>query len=84
MQWSYYKAVSKLIEEGKLDQSCLQDIVFNPGIGASGKESDLLSTTPADLANCNKLAWKYVIINGNIKQVSTPADVDKYIESKGK
>lgn len=84
VQWAYYKAVSKLIEEGKLGEECLQEIIFNPRIGGLSTENDLLSTTPADLANSEKLAWKYVIINGNIKSVSSRAEVDGFIRSKGK
>jgi hypothetical protein len=84
VQWAYYRAISQAIEDGNLDESRLQEIIFSPRIGASGTENDLLSTTPADLANCDKLSWKYVIINGNIKPVSSRADVDKFIKSKGK
>jgi hypothetical protein len=83
VQWAYYQAVSQLIREEKLGESCLQDIIFNPRI-TPGKENDLLSTTPADLANSDKLSWKYVIIDGNIQEVSSPAEVDRYIKSKGK
>ena len=83
VQWAYYRAISQAIEEGHLDESRLQEIIFNPRI-SSDKKNDLLSTTPADLADCEKLSWKYVIINGKIKPVSSRADVDKFIKSKGK
>jgi len=84
VQWAYYRAISQAIKDGNLEESRLQEIIFNPRIGAVGTENDLLSTTPADLANSDKLSWKYVIINGNIKPVTSRADVDKFIESKGK
>jgi hypothetical protein len=85
VQWAYYRAISQAIEEGHLDESRLDEIIFNPRKNALGKEENgLLSTTPADLANSEKLSWKYVIINKNIKAVSTPEEVEDFIKSKGK
>jgi hypothetical protein len=84
VQWAYYQAVSRITEEDNLDQSRLQEIIFSPRMGVSDQEGDLLSTTPADLATSDKLSWKYVIINGNIQEVSSPADVDGFIKFKGK
>jgi len=83
VQWAYYRAISQVIEEGHLDESRLQEIIFNPRI-SSDKKNDLLSTTPADLANSEKLSWKYVIINGKIEPVSSCAQVDEFIKSRGK
>lgn len=95
VQWAYYQAVSQVLDEDKQDKSPvpekddlvksrLDEIVFNPEKSAPDMENLLLSTTPADLANCDKLTWKYVIIDGDIKPVSTPEDVEDFIKSKGK
>ncbi len=84
VQWAYYQAISRIIEEDNLDPSRLQEIFFNPRIGATGTENDLLSTTPADLANSDKLSWKYVIKDGAVREVSSRAEVDKFLKSKAK
>ena len=49
-------------------------------------EDDLLSTTPADIANSDKLQWKYIIKNGDVFEVSSKEEVDSILEAvkKGK
>jgi hypothetical protein len=75
VQWAYYQAVclilkedaqgdSKLtsaLEKNPLEDSRLQGIVFNPRLAGKVTDDDLLSTTPADLANSDNLSWKYLI-----------------------
>jgi len=74
VQWCYYKAVSKMLEERDGDHSLLDDVVFNPRVEQEPTPFELLTTTPADLANCDKLSWKYVIKNGVMKEVSGGED----------
>lgn len=74
VQWCYYKAVSKMLEERGGDHSLLDDVVFNPRVEQEPTPFELLTTTPADLANCNKLSWKYIIKNGVMKEVSGSDD----------
>jgi hypothetical protein len=74
VQWCYYKAVSKTLEERGGDYSLLDDVVFNPRIKQEPTPFGLLTTTPADLANCDKLSWKYIIKNGVMKEVSCSDD----------
>ena len=42
----------------------------------------LLSTKPADLANSDRLAWKYVIKNGKVWEVSGKEEVDTIVRSR--
>jgi hypothetical protein len=71
VQWCYYKAVSKMLEERGGDHSLLDDVVFNPRVEQEPTPFELLTTTPADLANCDKLSWKYIIKNGVMQEVSS-------------
>ena len=59
-----------MLEERDGDHSLLDDVVFNPRVEQEPTPFELLTTTPADLANCDKLSWKYVIKNGVMKEVS--------------
>ena len=74
VQWCYYEAVSKMLEERGGDDSLLDDVVFNPRIEQEPTPFGLLTTTPADLANCEKLSWKYIIKSGIMIEVSSSDD----------
>jgi hypothetical protein len=71
VQWCYYKGVSQLVEEGSADKSKLKEVLFNPRVKKKVTPFELLTTTPADLANCDKLSWKYIIKDGLIREVSS-------------
>ena len=75
VQWCYYMAVSKTIEEKGRNQDRLKEVIFNPRIEEEPTPFGLLTTTPADLANCDKLSWEYIIKNGIMQQVSNSNDV---------
>jgi hypothetical protein len=79
VQWCYYKGVSHTVEKGYADESKLQEVVFNPRIERKVTPFELLTTTPADLANCAKLSWKYVIMNGVIREVSSGEEANLII-----
>ena len=74
VQWCYYKGVAETLPEGDEDQARLKGIVFNPRIRREPTPFELLTTTPADLANCDKLSWKYVIKDGVLQEVSGSED----------
>lgn len=74
VQWCYYMGVSKTIKEKDENRARLRDVIFNPRIEEKPTPFGLLTTTPADLANCDKLSWQYVIKNGVIQQVSNSDD----------
>jgi len=75
IQWCYYMGVLKTVEEKGSDQSQLNDVVFNSQLGKEPTVFGLLTTTPADLANSDKLSWKCVIKDGVIRHVSSNSDM---------
>jgi hypothetical protein len=76
VQWCYYKGVSQIVEERGVDKSRLQEVLFNPRAKKKVTSFELLTTTPADLANCAKLSWKYVIKDGVIREVSSGEEAE--------
>ncbi|MFQ5996374.1 MAG: hypothetical protein ACE5KP_01950 [Dehalococcoidales bacterium] len=77
VQWAYYRGVEKVLEEiGDTTKTKIQDVIFNPEITCEDSEDVLLSTTPADLANSDKLTWKYVIKDGVVWKVNNEKEVD--------
>ena len=71
VQWCYYKGVSKVVEDVSTDQSRLSEVIFNPRAKKEPTPFELLTTTPADLANSDKLSWKYIIKDGLMQEVSS-------------
>ena len=72
------KHVSQLIKEHRLDKSKPKDVIFNPRAKKKITPYELLTTTPADLANCNDLSWKYIIKNGLIREISSYKEAALY------
>jgi cell wall-associated NlpC family hydrolase len=82
VQWAYYRGVGKVLEEtGDADQTRLREVIFNPEIAQEDSEEVLLSTTPADLANSDKLAWKYLIKDGVVWEVGSGDEVERILRS---
>jgi hypothetical protein len=71
VQWCYYKGVSQLIKEHRLNKSKPKEVIFNPRAKKKITPYELLMTTPADLANCSELSWKYIIKDGLIRKISS-------------
>jgi hypothetical protein len=78
VQWSYYEGVSQVLRESE-DKARLKDVIFNPRIGETVIQHELLSTTPADLAVSDKLSWEYVVKDGVVWEVSSKEQVDSII-----
>ena len=77
VQWSYYQALSQLLDDVDPDKlNKLRDVIFNPTFVPGSDEEILLSTTPADIANSEKLTWHYVIKDGVVWQVSSKEEED--------
>jgi hypothetical protein len=70
VQWCYYKGVSQIVKERHGDRTRLQEVIFNPRVKKKVTPFELLTTTPADLASCAKLSWKYIIMDGVIREVT--------------
>ena len=83
VQWAYYKGVGKVLEEdGNTTETKIQDVIFNPELNYEDSEDTLLSTTPADLANSDKLTWRYVVKDGMVWEVGNEDEVDFILKSR--
>ena len=80
VQYGFYSTISELIGEGVLSKDKLKDVIFNPRFNGEIDRDILLSTTPQDLANSEKLKWKYVIHDGKAYEISTSAEAEKIIK----
>ncbi|MBI4333207.1 MAG: hypothetical protein HY673_18230 [Chloroflexi bacterium] len=76
VQWAYYTTVVRAQEKRNASEQMLRDVIFNPEILEAADEDTLLSTTPADIANCDRLRWKYIIKDGTVWEISNDRDVD--------
>ncbi len=76
VQWCYYRAVSQIAHEEASEGGKLRQVVFNPKLKGEVTPFGLLTTTPADLAACQKLTWKYTVINGRLTNHFKPAAVE--------
>jgi hypothetical protein len=74
VQWCYYSGVSKVAAETGAREPWLQDVTFNPRIKQEASPFDLLTTSPADLANCDRLSWKYVAKDGVVEELASAAE----------
>ncbi len=81
IQWSYYQGVKKVLEEEGQSLERLEEVAFSEETAADPADDVLLSTTPADLANSGKLAWKFVVKDGEVWEVSSDADVHTVLRS---
>ncbi|HEY41405.1 MAG TPA: hypothetical protein G4O18_06055 [Dehalococcoidia bacterium] len=83
VQWAYYNGVGQALKEDNLDDSRLQEVIFNPRFPSPDltPENGLLATTPADLANSDKLSWKYIIKGGKVWEVAAKEEVDTILSS---
>lgn len=82
VQWCYYIGVSRTIKEKDKKLARLRDVIFNPRIEEEPTPFGLLTTTPADLANSEKLSWEYVIKNRVVQRVSNNDEVKLAIEPR--
>lgn len=64
VQWCYYKGISGIIDNSGDFGKYHDNIIFNSRIADNPTPFELLTTTPADLATCEKLSWVYVVRHG--------------------
>ena len=83
VQWSYYTAVASALEGDHSGNAKLEDVLFNEALRTESVDEDLLlSTTPADIASCKELSWKYIIKDGVVWDVASEEDVEAILRSK--
>jgi hypothetical protein len=71
VQWCYYKGISQLSKERGKDNSKQHQVIFNPRAKKRISPYEILTTTPADLAGCRDLSWKYLIKDGLLKDLAS-------------
>lgn len=81
VQWSYYRGVARILQQDELAQCRLQEVTFSSRLTDEVNDIDLLSITPAELARCDKLSWKYVISDGIVWEVANEEEVNSIISS---
>ncbi len=59
VQHGYYKTVKKMVDSGKLQESCLQDVTFHPSADGNSSTPRRLATSPREIALTDKLAWVF-------------------------
>ena len=64
VQWCYFVGVSSLYGKDRDYRRRQSDVIFNSRIADNPTPFELLTTTPADLANCEKLSWVYMVKHG--------------------
>ena len=64
VQWCYYMGVKGVMKEYRNYRRYQNDVIFNSRIEDYVTPFELLTTTPADLANCDKLSWVYIVKHG--------------------
>lgn len=79
VQWSYYQGVAQVLRDSP-DKASLDEVVFNPRLSGEITEEDLLTTLPTDLVRSQKLAWKYVVKDGVVWEVSSEAEVNAVVK----
>jgi len=79
IQWCYYQGVFQVLDETGQGKSRLKEVIFNPRLKRRITLFDLLATTPADLARCDRLSWKYVLIAGKARPVSSWDDISRIL-----
>jgi len=82
VQYSIFQVISELLQKKKygIKEKNLNDIIFNPifDIKKDNKRL-LLSTTPADFANSNKLDWKYIVKNGTVYKIKNNKEAEEIL-----
>lgn len=84
VQWVYYLGVSQLMRDKPDREAYLREVVFNPKLTGEVTEEDLLATLPSDLASSDKLAWKYVVKDGVVWEVSSGVEADAVVRMKSR
>lgn len=79
VQYGMAATVRQLVEDGKLPASCIDSVLFRPGLSPDADADALLSATPEDIAATDKLQWLYVFIKKQVHRVATRAEVDRLL-----
>lgn len=70
VQFGFISAVWRLIANGATGPK-IDDVIFRPSLSSRSDREAVLATTPEDLAQSRKLAWKYAIRAGKVYPVDS-------------
>ena len=79
VQWGFFSTLQTLVKEGKLTSAQFEQVLFKRGLTPDSDTSAVISTTPEDIAQTDKLVWRFAIKDGLVYRVSTAAEVDAII-----
>lgn len=82
VQYGYYDAIRRFVQERKLPEERLQEVIFHPQFTPGMDPKKLLSMTPQDFAVTDKLKWKYFIKQGVVYEVSSNEEAEALIKKK--
>lgn len=77
VQYAFYDA----IRFAKQSQANLSDCYFANQRWTESLQADLLSVTPQNMADSDKLTWKYLIQNGEVTEVASQSDAMALIKA---
>lgn len=75
VQYGFISAVRRLIKTGRLPKDALGEVIFKPHLASGADATSILATTPEDLAQSNRLVWRYAIRRGRVHRVDSYAAV---------
>lgn len=75
VQYGFISAVRRLIETGRLPEGALDEVIFKPHLAGGAVATAILATTPEDLAQSDKLVWRYAIRRGRVHRVENYGEV---------
>lgn len=86
VQYAYVDMVRTAVERSLIDKSyaetAIRDVLFCPALTESSPMEELMACTPRDLANSQRLSWKYLIHRGEVFKVSSMEEVNAFFETE--
>ncbi|MFP3921734.1 MAG: hypothetical protein ACLFU3_08530 [Dichotomicrobium sp.] len=83
VQFAFIDMVREALERGHiaddLADDAWRDVVFAPWVGENTTMEDLMGVRPLELAETDRLAWKYLVYGGVVHRVDTTEDVDTLV-----
>lgn len=80
VQFAFVDMVREAVERGQIPRDIAEevwrDVIFADWIGHDTTMEDLMGVRPIELANSDRLAWKYLIYGGEVHKVERTDEVD--------
>jgi hypothetical protein len=86
VQYAYVDMVRVAVERSLIDRSMAEDalnaVLFCDGVDAQSPMEELMACTPFDLANTDKLSWRYLIHRGEVFRVNSTSEVETFFKTE--